>query len=891
MTNPSRRVSAALILLIAGLLVGAAGAAPIRVLLLSGANNHDWKTTTPELLRIYAEGGRFAVDVTEDPASLTPEKLAPYDVVVSNWTNYPAKERILGQTAERALLDWVRAGHGFALFHAASAIFPGWEEWHRLAGASWAENVTGHGAYHRFRVRVSDPDHPVTRGVADFDITDELWHRVDIAQTAHVLCTAFSAADTGGTGSDEPVALASRFGAGRSFNLILGHDAAAMDYDGWRLLMLRGTEWAATGKVTITRPLDPDAVLAGVASYDAKGPRDRVAVVERLVRAAEADGSLRRVVAAKMATMLGGSATDDCKELLLRQLSLIAGPLQVPALAELADHPRFGIHAINVLRRIGDDAAVAALRVALSRLEGAPLANAIAALGQMRDAGAAGPIADHLTSSGPGVATASIRALAEIGGAGAAEALSRHLATAPPEQRTLTADALLRCAEGLDPADAARVYRRLWAAETSPQVHRAALAGLARLTTGSERIDVIVGALRTGDPALCTVAAGSVAEADDGSLSEAVADRLPDLPPAAQEAAFGALADVGRLPQCARSLLASDDPGVRGAAARALRELGSPADAPAIVAAIETAAGVTRPDLEAALTAVWRRGAGPSVDTGTIAREPEPARSSLLRALVALGSRDALDVLSALLEDPSAQVRTAALRALAGWPWDDPIGAVHALALAVSSLDEPDIALDSAAAVVGIAQGLSPEHKEAVIAAMNRVLAAVKTGQIRTAARQVLMDLGAEVAVTKTVALVDPGPNLAIGAVADSPDGIDSDGAASGDQAAIDGDPNTYWDEVNDQTLYILRVTFPALTEVSAIRITGHAQFSYDPRDFEIVCDGAVVKTIEDAWYESNQFATTFPVTRCKTLELRITGWYGQSPGIRELEIFNPPVR
>jgi len=887
MMNTSRHMTAALILLIAGLLVGTAGAAPIRVLLLSGANNHDWKTTTPELQRIYAESGRFTVDVAEDPASLTPEQLAPYDVVVSNWTNYPSKERILGETAERALLGWVRAGHGFALFHAASAIFPGWEEWHRLAGASWAENVTGHGAYHRFRVRVSDPDHPVTRGVADFDITDELWHRVDIPPTAHVLCTAFSALETGGTGQNEPVALASRFGAGRSFNLILGHDAAAMDYDGWRLLMLRGTEWAATDRVTITRPLDPDAVLAEVASYDAKGPRDRVAVVERLVRTAEVDESLRADVAAKMVAMLEGDATDDCKEFLLRQLSLIAGPAQVPAAARLIDHPRFGIHAVNVLRRVDDGPARAALRLAMPHLRGVPLAGVIIALGQMRYGEAVYAIADRLGSGDRAVAMAAVRALAEIGGVEAAEALARHLATAPEGQRATTCDALLRCAEGLGPGDAERVYRRLWTSELAPEVRRAALAGLALLTTGTERVESIVAAFRTGDQPLCGVAARAVVQAKDATLTSAVAECLPGLPPAAQVEGLGALSAIGRLPSCTRALLASDDPQVCRCAARALGRLGSAGDAPAIIAALRSAPDAVRSELEAALTAVWRRGGVAPVDVDAIAHEPEPARSSLMRAVAALGSREGFDVMSALVQQSSADVRAVAFGALAGWPWDDPVGAARAMRLAVRHLDEPD----AAAAAVSIAQGLGPEHKEAVTAAMNRVLTVVRTGPTRTAARQVLMDIGAEVAVTKTTPLTDAGPNLAIGAVADSPDGIDSDGAASGDQAAIDGDPNTYWDEVNDQTLYILRVTFAAPTEVSAIRITGHAQFSYDPRDFEIVCDGVVVKTIEDAWYESNQFATTFRVTRCKTLELRITGWYGQSPGIRELEIFNPPVR
>jgi hypothetical protein len=60
------------------------------------------------------------------------------------------------------------------------------------------------------------------------------------------------------------------------------------------------------------------------------------------------------------------------------------------------------------------------------------------------------------------------------------------------------------------------------------------------------------------------------------------------------------------------------------------------------------------------------------------------------------------------------------------------------------------------------------------------------------------------------------------------------------------------------------------------------------PKDFEVICDGKTVLTVKDAWYTDNRFAVTFPTTECSYLELKITGYYGQSPAIRELEIFGP---
>jgi type 1 glutamine amidotransferase len=233
--------------------VGAA-AKPIRTLILSGRNNHDWKQTTPALKRIYETSGRFLVDVTDDPASCDAATFAQYDVIVSNWSNFSeTANRDWGPETENAFLDFVRGGKGFVLFHAASATFSAWPEFQEIIGSTWGKE-TGHGALHAFRVTISDKDHPVTRGVSDFWTRDELWHRTQKRPGIRVLATAFSAKEKGGSGEFEPVILTTRYGKGRCFHFILGHDVQAIENVGWRTLMLRGTEWAAKGKVTIPVP-------------------------------------------------------------------------------------------------------------------------------------------------------------------------------------------------------------------------------------------------------------------------------------------------------------------------------------------------------------------------------------------------------------------------------------------------------------------------------------------------------------------------------------------------------------------------------------------------------------------------------------------------------------
>jgi len=229
----------------------------LRVLILTGRNNHNWKATTPALKEILEGAGRFAVDVTTEPEKCDAAAFAPYDVLLCNWSNWPkTKDRDWGADTEKAFLDAIRGGKGFVVFHAGAATFHAWPEFQQLAGSTWKLGQTGHGSYHEFKVTITDKAHPITKGMKGFTTTDELWHRVGVTDKLNVLCTAFSDKAKGGSGADEPAAHWREFGKGRCFHLILGHDARSLKTAGERALMLRGTEWAATGKVTI--PLPPE---------------------------------------------------------------------------------------------------------------------------------------------------------------------------------------------------------------------------------------------------------------------------------------------------------------------------------------------------------------------------------------------------------------------------------------------------------------------------------------------------------------------------------------------------------------------------------------------------------------------------------------------------------
>ena len=69
-----------------------------------------------------------------------------------------------------------------------------------------------------------------------------------------VLATAFSDPATSGTGRDELILWTVDYGRGRVFHTVLGHADYSMNCIGFITTLQRGTEWAATGQVTLAIP-------------------------------------------------------------------------------------------------------------------------------------------------------------------------------------------------------------------------------------------------------------------------------------------------------------------------------------------------------------------------------------------------------------------------------------------------------------------------------------------------------------------------------------------------------------------------------------------------------------------------------------------------------------
>ncbi|MCA3005970.1 MAG: DUF1080 domain-containing protein [Planctomycetaceae bacterium] len=247
-------------------------AAPIRALLLTGVNNHNWRFTSRMHADTLEATGKFDVTISDDPASaLASPDLAKagYTLFVLDYNDLDAPKR-WGPAAEAAFVSAVNAGAGVVAIHSANNAFKGWTEYEQMLGLLWRQGA-GHGAFHAFEVVLQNTEHPVTKGNLgglgrSFRTRDELYHGLTPVPSSRptMLADAMSSRDSGGTGSAQPMALVNQFGQGRIFATPLGHvwtnvsetkqSISGPGAVGFKTLLVRGAEWAATGRVTLTGP-------------------------------------------------------------------------------------------------------------------------------------------------------------------------------------------------------------------------------------------------------------------------------------------------------------------------------------------------------------------------------------------------------------------------------------------------------------------------------------------------------------------------------------------------------------------------------------------------------------------------------------------------------------
>lgn len=264
-------------------------AKPIKTLIITGQNNHNWEISHVALQKTLENSALFTVDCAISPSegkdmSKFILDFSPYELVVLDYVgdDWP-------QETQDRFLDFVKNGGGVVVFHAANNAFTDWEEYNKIiALGGWnnrnetsgpwvywkddqlirdeTKGVGGsHGNQHEYVLTARSEDHPITKGLPKQwkHAKDELYDRMrGPGDIKDLLYTAYSDQTTNGSGREEPLMFTVSYGKGRVFHTMLGHagssleDNIAMQCTGFQVLLLRGSEWAATGKVKQPIPMD-----------------------------------------------------------------------------------------------------------------------------------------------------------------------------------------------------------------------------------------------------------------------------------------------------------------------------------------------------------------------------------------------------------------------------------------------------------------------------------------------------------------------------------------------------------------------------------------------------------------------------------------------------------
>jgi hypothetical protein len=269
----------------------AAGAesAKIKVLIVDGVSNHDWRYTTRLIRAILEPTGLFTIDVSTSPASKTAAgwdqwrpHFAAYDVIIQNYNDinggpsWPAPVRTDFEA-------FVRNGGGVFIFHSAQNAFADWPAYNEIIGLGWRKKEfgpaiaigddetilripagTGHDTGHAPNGDVvvhTLGHHPIHEGLPSAWKTPHLEVYFAARGPAENLEVLAYGRDPR-FGQNWPVEWTVTYGKGRAFIATFGHvwkndpEPESLRCAGVQTVMTRALQWLARRPITF--PVPPD---------------------------------------------------------------------------------------------------------------------------------------------------------------------------------------------------------------------------------------------------------------------------------------------------------------------------------------------------------------------------------------------------------------------------------------------------------------------------------------------------------------------------------------------------------------------------------------------------------------------------------------------------------
>ena len=259
----------------------------LKILMVGGliTVEHQGRAITARLRELLEATGRFEVVYTEEFRNIGPDYLEPYDAVFIDYDGklFPTEHaRRFGEKSEAALFDFVAQGKGCIFYHSSIWVDHDWPDEYRKLLGGYCDMTAGCRRCPKddHFIEITDPDSPIAKDIDAkwMNVFDDLFSPILIHPEAdvHVIASIYDDVENyrvpgwpfphhpveipdgklenmPGVNEYTPCIWTNKYGKGRVFVTAIGH-WEALDRFNFITMLVRGTEWAASGEVTLERP-------------------------------------------------------------------------------------------------------------------------------------------------------------------------------------------------------------------------------------------------------------------------------------------------------------------------------------------------------------------------------------------------------------------------------------------------------------------------------------------------------------------------------------------------------------------------------------------------------------------------------------------------------------
>ena len=201
----------------------------INVMVMGGRTKgfHQFEIMGP-IYREFLSAAGFAVTLTEDREDFTRERLAKFDVVLDYTTGED-----LTDAQRDGLLGFIIGGKGFVGIHSAADSFKGTAGYIPMVGGKF---LTHPPRQPLLTFHMVNPEHPVTAGVPDFAMEEEIYLMETYGHFELLVNTRYR-------GVERPVCWSKGYGMGRVVYCALGHGEPQTRNLHFQKLVINALRW------------------------------------------------------------------------------------------------------------------------------------------------------------------------------------------------------------------------------------------------------------------------------------------------------------------------------------------------------------------------------------------------------------------------------------------------------------------------------------------------------------------------------------------------------------------------------------------------------------------------------------------------------------------------